>query len=271
MMRHNHSIYIIKENSLPIIYNTVSDHLSQDFAVLYAAELAKKQPASQIISNMRESGLRNVENYIRKKALVVLDWQSLPSMNKRPQRIKSAFGELSSIVEELARKRKFKKILIMSDLPVLLAESQNISALLEYERLTAGPLANMPAIEAVCCYNNSAISKMPPANFMSVLAAHRSNIHDNCDGMDWIYREWHAGFVLGIVRNAIEKALGKGSDVLVIRTLKLIYKLDENTMLSQPELFVEKLYKVLGKSAAEAVLETIVKDLRAEMQGERKE
>jgi hypothetical protein len=59
-------------------------------------------------------------------------------------------------------------------------------------------------------------------------------------------------------RAKLEKALGRETYDLVIKTLRLVYKIDEETIVSNPELFEEKISKMLGLP----VTELIFKDSR---------
>jgi hypothetical protein len=43
----------------------------------------------------------------------------------------------------------------------------------------------------------------------------------------------------------------------VFKTLKLVYRMDEDAIVSNPKLFEEKVRKMLGDSAAESVLKAI--------------
>lgn len=61
------------------------------------------------------------------------------------------------------------------------------------------------------------------------------------------------------IRAAIDQSLGKETSDLIFKTLKLVYKIDEEVIVSNPELFEEKIRKMLGDSAAEAVIKAISK------------
>ncbi len=58
--------------------------------------------------------------------------------------------------------------------------------------------------------------------------------------------------------------MGAGSDKLVFHTLKAMYNLDDDQIISNPRLFEEKLGKVLGKSA-KTVINSIANELRKEI------
>ena len=62
---------------------------------------------------------------------------------------------------------------------------------------------------------------------------------------------------LELVKNKLEQHLGDGSAYLVFKTLKLVYRIDEDDAIRQPEILEEKLEKILGSSTAGLVLADI--------------
>lgn len=57
-----------------------------------------------------------------------------------------------------------------------------------------------------------------------------------------------------LIKTRFEKSLGRETSDLILKTLKLFYKIDEETIVANPELFEEKLGKMLGTSVAEVIL-----------------
>ena len=59
------------------------------------------------------------------------------------------------------------------------------------------------------------------------------------------------------VKAGLEKALGKETTNLVLKTLRVVYKMDEETIVSNPELFEEKIKKMFGDMTTEIILKAI--------------
>jgi len=55
------------------------------------------------------------------------------------------------------------------------------------------------------------------------------------------------------VRAKLEKVLGRETCDLVMKTLRLVYRIEEETIVSDPELFEEKISKILGAPVAELI------------------
>ena len=62
-------------------------------------------------------------------------------------------------------------------------------------------------------------------------------------------------YILESIKNSLEQHLGDGSAYLVFKTLKLVYRIDEDDAIRRPEILEEKLEKMLGRSIAGLVLE----------------
>jgi hypothetical protein len=59
---------------------------------------------------------------------------------------------------------------------------------------------------------------------------------------------------LEAVKDNLEERLGVGGAELVFKTLKLVYKIDEEDIIRHPELLGKKLEKLLGSSTTQLVL-----------------
>lgn len=61
------------------------------------------------------------------------------------------------------------------------------------------------------------------------------------------------------IKMALERLLGIETANLVLKTLKHNYKIDEQTISSNPALFEEKIRRMLGESTAEIILKALPK------------
>lgn len=61
-----------------------------------------------------------------------------------------------------------------------------------------------------------------------------------------------------VIRARLEKILGKETSNLVFKTLRIVYKIDEEMVVLNPNLFGEKIKMMLGPYAAEIVLKRLM-------------
>jgi hypothetical protein len=64
------------------------------------------------------------------------------------------------------------------------------------------------------------------------------------------------------IKSGIDKMLGNNTSDLILKTLKLVYHIDEEDIIRQPDLFADKLVKVVGKSAADPILSSILDEIK---------
>ncbi|MDQ3967715.1 MAG: hypothetical protein M3275_04880 [Thermoproteota archaeon] len=70
---------------------------------------------------------------------------------------------------------------------------------------------------------------------------------------------------IDLIEEGLAEAVGKETSALVLKTLKLIYKIDRDKIVSDPETFEEKIRKMLGKEAAAPVLRMIAERIKSEI------
>ena len=61
-----------------------------------------------------------------------------------------------------------------------------------------------------------------------------------------------------VIRARLEEILGKETSNLVFKTLRIVYKIDEEMVVLNPNLFKEKIKMMLGPYAAEIVLKRLM-------------
>lgn len=70
--------------------------------------------------------------------------------------------------------------------------------------------------------------------------------------------------IISAIMLGIDYAVGNDTSVLVLKTMKRVYHIDEYTILQKPRLFVDSLVKLVGKSAANSVLSSILKEMHCQ-------
>lgn len=78
-------------------------------------------------------------------------------------------------------------------------------------------------------------------------------------------KKWDSYRTISLIEEGMNDILGNESCKLIMKTLKLIYKIDEVEIARDPSRFEEKLIKVLGPDASEKVLDSIAKRFRKDI------
>ncbi|MEW6603214.1 MAG: MEDS domain-containing protein [Thermoproteota archaeon] len=247
------------------VYKRVSEYLLNGYAVIYAAESDPSkvvQQMSKIVAELVPSDEREIENYISSGALIVLSSDKFysPSPVAKPPETHKLVSLWQSYVLKAQRRSRPSGVVAIGNPSVFLEINKNHRIkLLEYERAVAKEFAK--PMEAICWYSNSkTISKLSFSELVTIITAHHSTIHDG-----WLYREWHPYDIITQVEEGMDRILGEGTTSLIFKTLKLVYKIDpEKTITTQPEVFEEKLRKIMGDSIAKLLFEILADALRKE-------
>jgi hypothetical protein len=108
----------------------------------------------------------------------------------------------------------------------------------------------------LCWYKKKWLNNLSLSYIVSFLAHHKYTIHS-----DWKYKQWDTNKIIDVVSKGIDNNLGEGSAVLLFQTLKSAYKLKQDTIVSKPDLFEERLKRVLGKDDANSVINSIFEEI----------
>ena len=258
-------MYIVTSDNLSAVYRKMNEYLSNGYAVIYAAELETSLSTDQIFSNLQKSGIiEGIKRHIETGALTILNKEQMRSSGTAQIDIQT-MSDAWLLVEKMKRKNRFKRFLVISDASLAFSEAGSLGKLVEYERQISKMLADKKAIiHVICCYVDSSIKKMPLAYLIPVVAAHQCSVHYQLSsaGENWLYKQWQPGIILELMHREIERALGSGANYLIFRTLDLIYKIKEDAIISQPSVFEDKLRKILGKSVAQSLVDSIAKEIR---------
>jgi hypothetical protein len=71
--------------------------------------------------------------------------------------------------------------------------------------------------------------------------------------------------IISAIRLGIDKTVGNNTSNLILKTMKLIYRIDEDIIIKQPKLFADTLVKIIGDSAAKPILFNILEELRQQV------
>jgi hypothetical protein len=220
------------------------------YAVVYAAE----SDPTEIVMNMIRMEIE-AENFIESGALSIIKRESLYSIQQTGLDAHNLLDSFHSIILKLKRSN-FKGIVAIGAADVF-TDTNNQQKLVEYEQII-GKKFNMP-LETVCCYNSKSIDSLSLTHLILILNSHRCTIHDG-----WVYREWHIHRLTKVVGAGLDRSLGNMASKLVFQTLKLVYNLDGNSIIDQPQLFVDIIRKMF-KNSADSILQAIKDEIKKEI------
>jgi hypothetical protein len=166
-------------------------------------------------------------------------------------------GRWLDLVEQVQRKNRFDRVVIISSGTMAFSDSSKLESLLAYEdgirrTVAAVSMRKRPLQQIICCYPAASIARMTPKYLFSIINSHQCTM-----GSDWSYKEWRPGDAIALIGRGMDRALGAGSATLIFRTLKLIYKIDSDQIISRPQLLEDMLRKVIGEKAADVALKSI--------------
>jgi hypothetical protein len=243
-------------------YEKIALYLSQGYAVIYVVE----SDITKAVINLSRTCAIEIEEYIEKGALTLIDANSfyLPSETRFDWEI--LLAQWQKVVSSVSKKGKFKRVMVMGMPPAAFFDSrENQQKLIEYEEQVAKHYEG--SVQVFCCYTKELIDKLPLGYLLRLLAAHQDiAISGNSNNQGSIgTNNQNVQRMIGLIEEGLTEALGKETCALVLRTLKLIYKIDRDKIVWDPESSEEKIRRMIGKETADPVLRIIAERIKAEI------
>ncbi len=251
----------MKENS-DSLYNMVGKFLSEGCAVVYAVGEGISIPTNQLVnrmySNLRQSGsIGDIEDYIRTGTLRIMDAREIYSSDLVGNTA-AMLDKWMSIIKEF-RERKFKNIIIIAGGTTALSDSDKQNNLVAYEQAILETVKKTRSVHVICCYLQESLDKMQFDQIASIVNAHQCNVIPVTTGVE--SRRIGPSIILDAIVDGIEDVMGKDSGKLIMQTMKTVYKINEEGIVSNPSLFQEKLQKILGNTS-KMVLDSASKKIK---------
>ncbi len=255
-----HGLCILQtDKGMSVIYEAVNKFLSEGYAVIYAIEergmdetdtnASKSQLINHIYSRMKQSHLvDDIESHIESGALTIVDprevYSSSPSGEVDGAKM---LKQWISLIQTVERKGHFKDIAVISGGVTAFSDANNLDGLIAYERAISESIKKRRSLRVVCCYLKESLDKFQFAQLMSIINAHQCTIGHIEDSEE--SRKMDSAVMLEAIVGGIEDALGEGSGKLIMKTMKTVYRIDEDMILSNPNLFQEKMQRLLGNTS----------------------
>jgi hypothetical protein len=268
-LEYLHELYVLQTNKgLTSVYETVNKFLSEGHAVIYAIEergrglnknATKNQLINHIYSKMKQSQvIEDIEDRIESGELTILDAREMYPPSKKIDGAKT-LKKWISLIEKVRKKGNFKDIAVISGGVTVFSDANNLDNLVAYERAISESVKKLRSVRVVCCYLQDSLDELQFAQLMSIVNAHQSAVGRIEDSEE--SRKVNSAVMLEAIVDGIEDTLGKGSGKLIMQTMKTVYRINENTVVTNPHLFQEKMQRLLGNSS-KAVLESASKRIR---------
>ncbi|HXG07415.1 MAG TPA: MEDS domain-containing protein [Nitrososphaera sp.] len=233
------------------IIETVRRAISDGHAVILVSESDPRQT----IEMLERKGFDAIQ-YINRGVLTVLDNGSTYAVASTQLDANKLIYRWIGLISDIKEKSGCQGIIVIGT-PRLFIDTNNIDKLMMYER-QIGRKFNIP-LEAVCCYDAVGFSKLGFTNMIRFLNYHEYTIYQG-----GVFFQWQPSMILRIIDRAIDDVLGPGTSRLLLKTLKLVYNADRDSIVSKPELFEAMLRGVFGKTAT-IVLDNIQREITKEL------
>jgi DcmR-like sensory protein len=245
------------------LYNRINEYLVNGYAVVYTLE---SDPA-KTLERMKQGGISNVERFVENGAFNILSKELVySSLSERDQERsgKEMVGEFNSIVFSIRNKSgksgntKFKGICVMFSADASF-ELGDFKKHMDFERLM-GKHLDLEDVELICFYKLRSLAELGLSPLILLLDYHQYTVHGG-----WKYRKWNPSDTIELIREGLDEVLDGENSELLLRTLNLVYRTDNNSIISQPEVFESNLRKALGDNKADMVVSSITEKIRKEL------
>jgi hypothetical protein len=266
---NNHEKHNTEDGLEPSIYRPLyqmsNKYLQNGYSVLYAAEsLPNEKDKAKVVENIQnannidDDNSDNSQNNIFKGLLTVINSDTIYIDNSRGRDIVEFLLSNVSDMQRRSQQQKTKGTMIINA-PDPFFNHEKYDVFIEFEEQIDKRLSH--DVGLLCWYKKKWLNNLSLPYIISVLAHHKYTIHS-----DWKYKQWDTNKIIDVVSKGIDNNLGEGSAVLLFQTLKSAYKLKQDTIVSKPDLFEERLKHVLGKDDANSVINSIFEEIIKEVE-----
>jgi hypothetical protein len=245
-------------------YEKIAHYLLQGYAVIYVVE----SDITKAVINLSKTCAIEIEEYIEKGALTIIDANSFYSPSETRFDWELLVAQWQKVISSVSKKGKFKKVMVMGMPHAAFFDSrENQQKLIEYEEQVAKHYDG--GVQVFCCYTKELIDKLPLGYLLRLLAAHQdtaiSSNDDNNNQGRFGRNNQNISRTIDLIEEGLAEALGKETCALILKTLKLIYKIDRNKIVWDPENFEEKIRRMIGKETADPVMRIIAERIKTEI------
>jgi|GEM_PF-3981434 len=285
-MSPNHSLCVVsaergRKPNYSAVYLAVARCLTSGGGVVYAAE---DVPPEETLNNLSRATNIDAETFAKNGALTIIKYDALYNgNNSQGLDSKNLIKWWQSEIRK-KQKKKYKQVLIV-DTCKPFTDTGNYHGLVDYEyakknALTQPLSSSSPTItantaditsfssaattvECICCFNASVINQISSMPILaSILFCHNNKVGSAVKEEPIIVQPLYPSEMQELIRESIDNILGKGTSGLIIKTMKLVYHMDEETVVRRPQLFADTLERIVGENTASTVLMNILNKMK---------
>ena len=247
------------------LYEISNAYLSNGYSVLYGAESIPNETAkAKVVENIQSAtNTEEAQFNISKGLLTVVNADLMYKENANSRDILDFWYSNVSKIQRKLQKRTIKGIMMFSAPdPYLKRDRYDIFRMFEEQMGKIFPTK----VGMICWYKEKWLSKLSLASLISILINHKYTIYS-----DWKYKELDVNEIIHLISKGIDKKLGEGSATLLFQTMKTVYKLNQDIVVSKPAVFEDKLKRLLDNSDdANSVIYSIFEEIIKEVAYSRK-
>jgi hypothetical protein len=248
-----HSLLVALEGhdnstTLAMCHSVVKHFLDKNHFVAYSVESSTDEAGKR----MDEDGIiSNVNSLVKLGSLAIFDRDTATEMKVKfsGEKLRSKWKSIVLEKHSASRQQRKKKVAAICPSFPLLINNQYYHALLGFEKV----LQTEQEVdgEAVCFCTCDSLMALSCSELIEYLMLHNFTIHANM-----VYCEVSWQRIVNLIRQAMGNVTGNATAELTLKTLKIIYRMEESEIAANPYRFEEILKRLFGKSAPSFLEET---------------
>jgi hypothetical protein len=193
------------------LYSYIKEYLGKGHSVLYTAE---RKSARLILRPSKDYDLRR---YIKSGSLKVIYREAIFSKGRALTSDKLFKNLLESVISSIQKEKQKHVIAVGSHRH--LSKDFKLKQLIKYERSLSKLLKKYRLF--VCCYTQKYLAALSASVLINLVSCHTHSLHKGC-----VFRPWQEQDIIRIIGSGIDAALGSGMSRIILKTLKMVYKMD---------------------------------------------
>jgi len=235
------------------LYEMCNTYLSNGYSVIYGSESIPNKFAEEKVFENIINVNSEVQNYLSKGFLTVVNRDSIYEECGADYRSIVNFwnSNVNSIQKKLDGKTKGTMLFSAPD-SYFKHDKHDIFMMFEEEMGKTFPTKS----GMICWYKEEWLNSLSLASLIKVLVTHNYVLHS-----DWKNKAWTENEILNLISKGIDKSLGEGSATLLFQTMRTIYKLNQDVVISRPVVFEATLKRLVGNDQQVSVMDSISKEI----------
>jgi hypothetical protein len=224
------------------LYELANRYLSKGYIVLYTAEYVPDENTKQKIIDkvVNVKGLGKVKDNIEKGALSIFNINSFYNDKISSQRLVDSYFSLVKTQKEKRKQQPHSSGILLISAPDAFFEHKRQDTFMSFEQIIGRTFEDKDLV-MLCWYKRKWLTALSLADIIHVLSVHSTTVHNG-----WKFQKWSNDRIVNSIGDAIDTELGEGASILLFKTMKAAFKLDQKQIASKPNLFEKTLKTMLS-------------------------